>query len=62
MTKDEALLLAFEALLEWKDEAPYAWGKKDDDAIAAIKLALKITEEKYVYGTPYLNLFNKDKT
>jgi len=56
MTKDEALRLALEAL-----EAHADIGIKADKAITAIKAALEVPEEKYIYGTPLLDAMTKEK-
>jgi hypothetical protein len=53
MTKNEALRLAVDAL----SDADYELG---DEAIAWIKVALEMPEEKYIYGTPLLDAMTQD--
>jgi hypothetical protein len=55
MTQTEALHLALEAL-----EAHADIGIKSDKAITAIKAALEVPEEKYIYGTPLLDAMTQD--
>ena len=62
MSKDEALRLALEAL----EPEPYlaTWYIQEyvvPAAITAIKAALEVPEEKYIYGTPLLNAMTKEK-
>jgi hypothetical protein len=65
MTKDEALRLALEALKEnraWLEtDAPTEVWEKNNEAITAIKAALEVPEEKYIYGTPLLDAMKGDK-
>lgn len=42
----EAMKKALQALIEWKDEAPYSWSKADDEAIESLKEALKQEQQK----------------
>jgi len=44
---------------EWLDPCPIVDRYKD--AITAIKAALELPEEKYVYGTPLLDAMIKEK-
>jgi len=71
MTKDEALRLALEALKEYTSVVtsvndPNTWikvadsGKPAREAITAIKAALEVPEEKYIYGTPLLDAMTQD--
>jgi hypothetical protein len=60
MTKDEALRLALEAL-EICEQDGYIPVRLTRDAITAIKAALEMPEEKYVYGTPLLDAMKGDK-
>ncbi len=63
MTKDEALRLALEALIEVKDANIHGLTFTQDyhEAITAIKAALEVPEEKYIYGTPLLDAMTKEK-
>jgi len=54
MTKDEALRLALEALTDALNKP--MWNRVQmEAAITAIKAALEVPEEKYIYGTPLLD-------
>jgi hypothetical protein len=58
MTKDEALRLALDALTDALDKP--MWNRVQiESAITAIKAALEMPEEKYVYGTPLLDAMTK---
>jgi hypothetical protein len=61
MTKDEALRLALAALdsvlANHKGAPVLPWIEARD----AIKAALEVPEEKYIYGTPLLDAVTKEK-
>jgi len=61
MTKDEALLMALEALEESKtNNDTMEFHDRKNKAITAIKQALEQPEERYTYGTPLLDAMTKE--
>ena len=73
MTKEETLELAMNALANARDFISYhfelgtpPWDALDQQnecqhAIKAIKVALELPQEKYIYGTPLLDAMTKEK-
>jgi hypothetical protein len=76
MNKDEALRLALKAMVvnnkAWKHladsgDAGYweaeeqGYYQLNEKAIKAVEAALKVTKEKYIYGTPLLDAMTREK-
>ena len=60
-----AMKQALEALSEWKDEAPYAWSRMDDNAITALRQAIEQAQEPVAWAVHYngpIPLFTKTKS